>query len=45
MMPGRVWRYTHTEGVTVSVDATVIDNEHDLCSVTLWPASSGVPAL
>ena len=44
-MPGKVWIYTHTPDFDVSVDATVINNERSLCSVTLSPARGGVPAL
>jgi hypothetical protein len=42
VMPGRVWRYTYTSDLRVSVDATVINNERNFCAATLWPGSSGV---
>jgi hypothetical protein len=45
VMPGKVWRYTFTPDERVSLDATVINNEFDLCAVTLWPGSSGVSPL
>jgi hypothetical protein len=45
VMPGKVWRYTHTPDVYVSTDATVINVERGLCVVTLWPHSNGVPPL
>lgn len=45
VMPGKVWRYTYTPDVTVSIDATVINFERGLCSVTLAPGGSGVPPL
>src|SRR4051812_11154042 len=45
VMPGKVWRYTYTPDVRVSVDATVIDIERGLCAVTLAPGGSGVPPL
>ena len=45
VMPGKVWRYTRTQDVGVSVDATVINIERGLCAVTLAPGSSGVPPL
>jgi hypothetical protein len=45
VMPGKVWRYTYTPDVRVSLDATVINNERNFCTVTLWPGGSGVPPL
>lgn len=45
VMPGKVWIYTHTPDFDVSVDATVINNERNICMVTLSPARGGVPSL
>jgi hypothetical protein len=44
-MPGKAWIYTLTPQFDVSLDATVINNERNLCLVTLSPAMSGVPSL
>src|SRR5205085_1011094 len=44
-MPGKAWIYTHTSSYDVSVDATVINSERELCMVTLSPARGGVPPL
>jgi hypothetical protein len=44
-MPGKVWVYTYTEKFDVKVDATVINTERKLCTVTLSPAGSSVRPL
>lgn len=44
-MPGKAWVYTHTPEFHVKLDATVINTERKLCTVTLAPAGSGVRGL
>ncbi len=46
-MPGKAWLYEFTEAFDVSMEATVINNERDLCLVTMAPVgrNESVPAL
>lgn len=44
-MPGRVWVYTYTEQFDVKIDATVINTDRKLCTLTLAPARHGVSPL
>ena len=42
---GKAWIYTYTPGVDVSLDATVINRNRNLCTVTLAPATYNVHSL
>lgn len=44
-MPGKAWVYTYTEQFDVKIDATVINTERKLCTLTLAPARGGVSPL
>ena len=42
-MPGKAWLYEYTSEFKVSLDATVINLERNLCVTTLSPARGNVP--